>query len=77
MGQHVLDENHTLDAETLVASGNAGGTLFGLALAMSSDGLISDSYTQLYTDKAGTVCLYLAASTDNRRQAGRYCTSIC
>lgn len=65
-GSMFLDENHTLDAETLVASGNAGGTLFGLALAMSSDGLISDSYTQLYTDKAGTVCLYLAASTDNR-----------
>jgi alpha-L-fucosidase 2 len=65
-GSMFLDANHTLDANMLTASGNAGGTRFGLALAMSSDGEVSDSYTQLYTDQATTVCLYLAAATDNR-----------
>ena len=65
-GSMFLDENHTLDGETLVASGNAGGTRFGLALAMASDGAVPDPYTQLYTENASCVCLYLAAATDNR-----------
>ena len=67
-GSMFLDANHTMDANTLTASGNAGGTLFGLALAMDSDGETSDSYTQLYTDQASSVCLYLAAATDNREK---------
>ena len=33
-GSMFLDANHTLDANTLTASGNAGGTVFGLALTM-------------------------------------------
>ncbi len=68
-GSMFLDTNHTVDASTLTASGNAGGTVFGLALAMDSDGDVSDSYTQLYTENASTVYLYLAAATDNREKA--------
>ena len=67
-GSMFLDSNHTLDANTLTAGGNAGGTVFGLALAMDSDGDVSDSYTQLYTENASRVCLYLAAATDNREK---------
>lgn len=67
-GSMFLDANHTVDENTLTASGNAGGTLFGLALAMDSDGDVSDSYTQLYTENATSVCLYLAAATDNREK---------
>ena len=67
-GSMFLDSNHTLDACTLIASGNAGGTLFSLALAMASDGGVSDSYTQLYTENASCVCLYLASATDNREK---------
>ena len=67
-GSMFLDGNHTLDARTLTASGNAGGTVFGLSLAMESDGEVSDSYTQLYTENASCVCLYLAAATDNREE---------
>ena len=65
-GSMFLDSNHTVDPCTLTAGGNAGGTAFGLALGMDTDGEVSDSYTQLYTDGASCVCLYLAASTDNR-----------
>ena len=67
-GSMFLDANHTLDAYTLTACGDAGGTRFGLALAMDSDGAVSDAYTQLYTDQAASVCLYLAAATDNREK---------
>ena len=67
-GSMFLDTNHTVDESTLTASGNAGGTVFGLALAMDSDGDVSDSYTQLYTENASCVCLYLASATDNREQ---------
>ena len=67
-GSMFLDFNHTLDANTLTAGGNAGGTLFGLALGMDSDGAVSDAYTQLYTDHASCVCLYLASATDNREK---------
>ncbi len=68
-GSMFLDDNHTLDGCTLTAGGNAGGTVFGLAMAMDSDGEVSDAYTQLYTDGASCVCLYLAAATDNREKA--------
>ncbi len=67
-GSMFLDSNHTVDARTLTAGGNAGGTVFGLALAMDSDGDVSDAYTQLYTENASCVCLYLAAATDNREK---------
>ena len=67
-GSMFLDSNHTLDSCTLTAGGSAGGTLFGLALAMDSDGDVSDAYTQLYTENASCVCLYLAAATDNREK---------
>ncbi len=67
-GSMFLDKNHTLDGCTLTAGGNAGGTVFGLALAMESDGDVSDSYTQLYTENASCVCLYLASATDNREK---------
>ncbi len=67
-GSMFLDSNHTLDSCTLTAGGNAGGTVFGLALAMASDGDVSDAYTQLYTENASCVCLYLAAATDNREK---------
>ena len=67
-GSMFLDFNHTLDASTLEAGGNAGGTVFGLAMAMDSDGAVSDSYTQLYTDGASCVSIYLAAATDNREE---------
>ena len=70
-GSMFLDSNHTLDACTLAADGNAGGTRFGLALAMESDGTVSDAYTQLYTEGASCVCLYLAAATDNRTEQPR------
>ncbi len=65
-GSMFLDENHTLDARTLMVSGNASGVRFGLALGMDSDGVTDDPYTQLHTEGATTVCLYLAAATDNR-----------
>ena len=67
-GSMFLDSNHTADSQTLTAAGNAGGTVFGLALAMDSDGDVSDAYTQLYTENASSVCLYLAAATDNREK---------
>lgn len=67
-GSMFLDSNHTVDDRTLTAGGNAGGTVFGLALAMDSDGDVSDAYTQLYTENATCVCLYLAAATDNREK---------
>lgn len=62
----LLDENHTRGGKTLIGRGNAGGTGFSIAVRMDSDGVIADPYTQLYTDNASCVCLYLAASTDNR-----------
>ncbi|MBR1586492.1 MAG: glycoside hydrolase family 95 protein [Clostridia bacterium] len=65
-GSMFLDDNHTVNDGTLIAGGNAGGTVFGLALGMDSDGPLSDAYTQLYTENASCVCLYLAAATDNR-----------
>jgi len=65
-GSMFYDENHTLDASTLLTCGNAGGTKFAEALRMTSDGVMSDPYTQLYTEGAACVCLYLAAATDNR-----------
>ena len=67
-GSMFLDRNHTLDGCTLTAGGDAGGTQFGLALAMDTDGDMSDAYTQLYTENASCVCLYLAAATDNREE---------
>lgn len=67
-GSMFLDKNHTIDENTLTAGGNAGGTVFGLALAMESDGDVSDAYTQLYTENASCVTLYLAAATDNREK---------
>ncbi len=67
-GSMFLDENHTLDANTLMVSGNAAGVRFGMALCMDSDGVTDDPYTQLHTGRATTVCLYLAAATDNREQ---------
>ncbi|MGI6173647.1 MAG: glycosyl hydrolase family 95 catalytic domain-containing protein [Christensenellales bacterium] len=70
-GSMFLDSNHTLDAYTLVADGNAGGTRFGEAVCMTTDGIASDPYTQLYVERATEVCLYLAASTDNRESNPR------
>lgn len=67
-GSMFLDSNHTLNARLLVSDGNAGGTRFGLAIAMDTDGEASDCYTQLQVEKAGFVCLYIAASTDNREK---------
>lgn len=67
-GSMFLDENHTRDENTLIASGNAGGTRFGLSVVMASDGVVTDPYTQLYTDQATTVTFYIAASTDNREE---------
>ena len=67
-GSMFLDYNHTRGDTLLSAGGNAGGTVFGLAMAMDSDGDTSDSYTQLYTENASCVCLYLAAATDNREK---------
>ncbi len=65
-GSMFLHTNHTLDAYTLIAGGNAGGTQFAQALCMTTDGIATDSYTQLHTSGASCVCLYLSASTDNR-----------
>ena len=67
-GSMFLDYNHTLTPSLLISGGNAGGTAFALALSMDSDGDTSDSYTQLYTENASCVCLYLAAATDNREK---------
>ncbi len=67
-GSMFLDTNHTLDAKTLISEGNAAGVKFGVAMAMETDGIASDSYTQLYTEQASDVCIYLAASTDNREE---------
>lgn len=67
-GSMFLDFNHTVDERTLTAGGNAGGTVFGLALGMDTDGSAEDAYTQLYTDGASSVCIYLAAATDNREK---------
>ncbi|MBE6935251.1 MAG: glycoside hydrolase family 95 protein [Ruminococcaceae bacterium] len=61
-----LDENHTLDAVTLAARGNAGGTGFAMAVSMVTDGTVEDPYTQLHTSGASCVCLYLGAATKNR-----------
>jgi alpha-L-fucosidase 2 len=65
-GSMFLAQNHTLDGTTLLATGDAGGTRFAAAVCMVSDGVVTDPYTQLYTEGASCVCLYLAAATDNR-----------
>lgn len=65
-GSMFLDENHTRGGNTLVSRGNAGGTRFALSVVMESDGVVTDPFTQLYTDQATSVTLYIAASTDNR-----------
>ena len=67
-GSMFLDTNHTMGPECLVSEGNAAGTRFGLAITMDTDGETDDSFTQLYAGHAGYVCLYLAASTDNREE---------
>lgn len=67
-GSMFMDTNHTMGPECLVSEGNAAGTRFGLAITMDTDGETDDSCTQLYADHAGYVCLYLAASTDNREE---------
>lgn len=67
-GSMFMDTNHTMGPECLVSKGNAAGTRFGLAITMDTDGETDDSFTQLYADHAGYVCLYLAASTDNREE---------
>ena len=67
-GSMFLDTNHTLDEKTLISEGNAAGVKFGVAMAMETDGIAADSYTQLYTEQASDVCIYLAASTDNREE---------
>ena len=67
-GSMFMDTNHTMGPECLVSEGNAAGTRFGLAITMDTDGETDDSFTQLYADHAGYVCLYLAASTDNREE---------
>ena len=65
-GSMFLDENHTLGENTLILSGNAGGTRFGTAIVMTHDGVAEDAYTQLSVSGAREVCLYLSAATDNR-----------
>lgn len=65
-GSMFMESNHTINAKTLLATGNAGGTGFAVALGMDTDGTTDDPYTQLYTANASCVCLYLAATTDNR-----------
>ena len=65
-GSMFMEQNRTLNQNTLLASGNAGGTRFATAVCMTSDGEITDPYSQLYTSGASCVCLYLAAATDNR-----------
>lgn len=65
-GSMFLDANHTLDANTLLVTGNEGGTRFAAAMGIATDGEAVDSYTQLFAQNASCVCLYLAASTDNR-----------
>lgn len=67
-GSMFLDSNHTADPRTLISEGNAGGTVFGAAMTMDTDGITPDSYTQLQAEKASYVCLYFAASTDNREE---------
>ena len=62
----MLDENHTLDAVTLMAKGNAAGTHFATVVRMHSDGSTENPYTQLRTRGATEVTFYLAADTDNR-----------
>ena len=65
-GSMFMEQNHTLDANTLLATGNAGGTRFATAVMMTSDGAVDDPYTQLYTSGASCVCIFLSATTDNR-----------
>ena len=65
-GSMFVDENHTLNAQKLLALGNCAGTHFAFCMGLSTDGTAEDAYTQLYADGATEVCLYIAAATDNR-----------
>lgn len=67
-GGMLLDENHTLDARTLVSKGHAAETGFACAVRMVTDGEQEDPYTQMATRNATTVCLFIASSTTNRMQ---------
>ena len=62
----LLDENHTLDANTLFARGNAAGTRFAMAVSVRTDGRAEDPYTQLRVRGATEAVLCLAADTTNR-----------
>ncbi len=64
----LLDENHLIDDTTLLIKGHAAETGFVSAVRMATDGLVENPYTQLLTRGATTVCLYLAASTENREK---------
>ncbi len=64
----LLDENHLLNDTTLQVMGHAAEIGFASAVRMVTDGRVENPYTQLLTRDATTVCLYLAAATENREK---------
>jgi alpha-L-fucosidase 2 len=64
----LLDENHLLNDTTLLIKGHAAEIGFASAVRMVTDGCVENPYTQLLTRDATTVCLYLAAATENREK---------
>lgn len=64
----LLDENHLMNDTTLLIKGHAAEIGFASAVHMVTDGHVENPYTQLLTRDATTVCLYLAAATENREK---------
>jgi alpha-L-fucosidase 2 len=62
----LADECRTIRDNTLWLGGNAGGTLFGAAVRVVTDGTIENSYTRLSVHNASEVTLFVTASTSNR-----------
>ena len=61
----LLDRNHTVRPDLLVMQGHAAETEFACAVRMVSDGAVEDPYSQLHTEGASCVCLYVAGATSN------------
>ena len=62
----LLDRNQTDGPDRLVMQGHAAETEFACVVRMVSDGVTEDPCSQLHTEKASCVCLYVSGCTSNR-----------
>lgn len=64
----LLDQNHTLNASTLLIAGHASTLEFAGAVRVVTDGQLENPYSQLEIHNATEVCIYVAAATSNREK---------